>query len=199
MLPDYPEIKEKIANLLSDRLRRSMAEKLGFLGQIPKSIIQEGNRHVLIRDDGTTQETPYQKVSSSISITHDEMHSMETNVLFDKIDSAASELASQQAMMTFKTIDNEVSQAGNSVDANGAPFTAELFLNGLEKIQLDFDWVTQRPMLPSLVAHPSNMEKMKLELSRLDEDPTCRSRFESIIAKKKDEWIARESNRKLVG
>lgn len=198
MLPDYPTVKRKLATKMQDQLKQEFAQRLGFLNGIDRSIVFEGSRSKIVREDGSVQESDFQEISTALSISTKELESLTPEQMRVKIENAADELAQKQSSLAFETIRKEVEKVGNSFDAKGQPFTAELFLDGLENIEMDFDPVSNKPRLPTLVANPVNIPRMQQELKRLDDDPECRRRFKEIIDRKRSDWVARESSRKLV-
>ena len=68
----------------------------------------------------------------------------------------------------------------------------------LEKIHIDFDKNGQ-PRMPNMVIHPDTLERIRPKLAEWEADPAIKKRRIEILAKKKEEWRDRESNRKLVG
>ena len=88
-------------------------------------------------------------------------------------------------------------KVGTSINAMGRPFSTDLLLEALERIQLDFD-DDDNPKFPTMVVSPEMFEKIKDKLPAVGEDPNFDKRFEELILMKKQEWHDRESNRKLV-
>ena len=63
---------------------------------------------------------------------------------------------------------------------------------------IDFD-EKGNPILPTIVLHPDMMKRIEGKLAEWESDPELQARRKNILAKKKEEWRDRESNRKLVG
>ena len=68
----------------------------------------------------------------------------------------------------------------------------------LQEMQIDFD-AQGLPKLPTIVLHPDQFAQYKKVAAELDSDPDLRRRSAELFAIKKEEWRAREGNRKLVG
>lgn len=199
MLPDYPDAKAKLMQILIEQMRQENKRELGFIGEIPRSIMFEGDRSLIKRSDGTNQEIKLETISSEILFTPEEIKTANPDDLFNKMNGAAKEMAKKQKNMVFDTIERESSAIGNVVDGKGRPFSVDMFLEALEKMEIHFDPVTKQPSIPSPVMHPDMVEKAKEELGKIDTDPVYKKRFEEVIEKKRGDWLVRESNRKLVG
>ena len=98
---------------------------------------------------------------------------------------------------TYSSIHEAVKQTGNEVSANGKPLSPKLILDALEKTEITFN-EDGTPNMPSLVLHPSLLEKIKPKLPEWGRDKDFIKRKKEIMEAKKNEWDNRESNRKLV-
>ncbi len=110
----------------------------------------------------------------------------------------AKEMAHEQKRYFFEAMNKIIDAAGNSLDAKGARFSIKLFLEGLDKIDLDFN-ADGTAKFPTLILHPDMHDLALEELKKLDDDSQIKKEFEEIIQKKRSEWLARENNRQLVG
>jgi len=84
------------------------------------------------------------------------------------------------ARQLFARMDEIAEENGMVVDARGRPFSVDLFIEGLEKMDIDFD-ASGKPIMPGCVVHPSNMEKL---CAALDTDE-AKEKIAAVIAKKK--------------
>jgi hypothetical protein len=105
--------------------------------------------------------------------------------------------AAQQALaatmpQVFEGMDDAISKGGTVVDAKGREFDWHIYLDALDKVELDFDG-EGKPRLQTLVVHPDVAERIK-KLPFTDEHTT---RMDAIIARKKVEFDARRRVRKL--
>jgi len=118
-------------------------------------------------------------------------------LLAEKLAALADSLAGQQAGMLFTKI-NEVAQVeGNTIDAAGQPFSKELFLAALSKIEINFDEATGEPTGPGLVIPEQRAAEFFKEIASWESDTAFQAAFDAIMAGKKEEWRARESSRRL--
>ena len=82
-------------------------------------------------------------------------------------------------------------------DAGGKPFHPEMLLEAIERMPIEFD-DKGNPKLPTITMNPAQMERIKDKLTEWESDSVLRDRYEAIMRKKREEWLDRESNRKLV-
>jgi hypothetical protein len=117
--------------------------------------------------------------------------------LDDQMHALATEMASHLERTLFETLDRVTKEVGNQFDAKGRPFTAELLLDSLAMVDIEFDFFGV-PQLPTLVGPATATAEGRAQLSRLTTDATLRARLQSLLLKKKEEWRDRESRRRLV-
>jgi hypothetical protein len=196
MLPDFPKAKEKILEALGERIRaRSLSS---FFRDVKRQTCYEGDRHRIVRDDGSVAEGEFKEASGIITLDLSLSDSITEEDIIAKVDTAAQDMGSQMERHFFGEIYKSVEEVGNIIDAAGKPFTAEIYLEALERIQLDFSQPGS-PHLPTLVCSPKTGAIMKEELQRLNTDPELARRYCELIVQKWNEWRERESSRKLVG
>ncbi|MDP9314046.1 MAG: hypothetical protein M3R24_24735 [Chloroflexota bacterium] len=88
---------------------------------------------------------------------------------------------------------SEVTDAvGNTIDAQGRPFSFDLLNEMLEKIHLEFD-EQGNPLLPTMMVNPNTYEKIK----DVTPTPEQAQRFREIITAKKEEHDAKKRTRRL--
>ena len=197
MLPDFVEVKQKLQIQLDKKLRQANLWHLGPLANIRESVVFEGNRTVLIRADGSVEEQKAEAAVASIEVESAEVEEMTAEKILDKVDGAAEKIAQQQANTFYRYIDKLAEEVGNVVSARGDSFTIEGYFEMLEKMEIDFD-EAGNPELPCVVTSSGQHSVVERVLEDL-EVPENKIRFNEIIKDKREEWRARESNRKLVG
>jgi len=113
-----------------------------------------------------------------------------------KMDEMAESFIAQQEGLVFSKLNEVTEQTGNVVDGHGKPFSPALLFEALEKIQIDFD-DQGRPIMPTVVLHPSLFEKVKEKLPEWEANPEFAKRHNAIIEEKRRQWLDRENCRKL--
>ena len=198
MLPDYPDLKAKLMHKLVDEMRENATQAMGFFSRIPRIKVFEGDRLRIKREDLSVQEAFLEKKTASMTFTEEELNTANPALIKNKMESVAQEIAEERSKSFIQTIDQEISAVGNVVNAPGQPFSIELFFELFEKMYIEFDHTTGKPYFPTIVADRRTIETSKKELAKLASEP-YEKRFKELLEKKKGEWLARESNRKLVG
>lgn len=196
MLPDYPEIKKKISDAYTARMKNII--RYAPFDDVAKHTIFEGHRNRIIRHDGTVDETEFKEFASDISIDLKNFENTTVEDILKKIDKCAIEMGKQQSQHLFKVIDKTVESAGNTVKCNDEPFAPKHIFEMLEKIEISFN-KDNTPNLPAFVAAPSTTEKFLEVLKMIEDTPELKEKMDKILEKKRSEWRDRESSRKLVG
>lgn len=112
---------------------------------------------------------------------------------FDEVHVAIAETAADFSSQMTKNILEHISQlcdaTGNVVDAKGLSIW-EAQLAALETVEISFD-ADGDPSLPSIVMHPDTAAEM-------GEPPDdFKDRYDAIIERRRDEWLARRRTRRL--
>lgn len=198
MLPDYLRVKKRLHELYMERWYR-MAASDGVLGGLPEpQTLHEGDRHHLVREDGSEQDVEMKQGSASMSFHFDELDSATTEEIVRKWDAAARDMHGQMTKHLIEVVDQGCEEVGNVFDAKGRPF-AEVFLEMMEKMDMSFEPDGTRSPGQSVLLHPSTFERIRPELEAMEADPDIQRRVREIENRKREEWRAREADRKLVG
>jgi hypothetical protein len=200
MLPDFPNSKRELDQLIALRLRRSIRER-NVIATLATTIVQhEGN---LMAYDQLTKEGKrivtggYEKAEAGVTIPLEEIPNLTGDNLNKKIDEIAEDIAKQASQRGFQKIDEALTEAGAGVDAAGGPMTPELYLEGLEKMEMSFDTETLQPTF-TIVIHPAMMPSMEKLKDQMENNPEYKARYEALMERKREEWRDRESHRRLV-
>ncbi|MCG2772956.1 MAG: hypothetical protein L6277_12815 [Desulfobacterales bacterium] len=198
MLPDLPNLKRDL-HLFFDRLFiKILNARLGIFGEIPKSIAHEGNRMRTIRADGSVEDSVFKKSSVDMEINLDENPHLTIKQRIAMFEDSAVKMADQISKHMFDSLNEALEKAGQVIDHQGKPLNAEVVFEVLESMQLEFDKTGKFDSL-SLVVGPALEPKARQVLDLINSDLTLRKRLHEIMEKKRLEWRARETARKLVG
>lgn len=198
MLPDYPKFKTLLGEILIERMKKVMLASQGFMGEVPRLRIFEGDTLSTIREDGTKEASKPETIGEEISWSFDEIENLEVNDVIKKIDEIAINMARKQSEFAFKEITEAVRKVGNEVDVKGEPLQPKHFFEMIRKIQMQFD-VSGNPIYPSIVAGTKAFDAFRKMFDQLEEDPTLKKEYEELIERKRKEWHDRETSRTLVG
>ncbi len=198
MLPDFLKTKEKLKKMIHSEIKKGQLLHLGPLANAPVSRMFEGNQSIIVREDGTPADMSPKQMTSELVINLADIEEMTHEMLLDKINAMAKELAEKQAKLSYEAISKAAEEVGNVVDADGETFSIDMFLEALEKIDRDFD-KTGNPSELTWSVSPALFPLIAKVIEQAKTDPEINRRFEALIERKREEWRVRESNRKLVG
>lgn len=197
MIPDFPVEKMKLVNLWTQYLDFKRKELSGFLNEVPTYQHHEGNRWRLTREDNSFDDSEYQELSAGFTVKNEDIPELTPDKIRELLDEVAEEMCKQQSQHMFGKIFEATHAVGNVINASGKPFSPELFLEMLDRIELSFDedgkWIP-----PTMIVHPEFIAANKDVLANLDKDPELQARQTEIINRKREEWRDREAYRKLV-
>ena len=136
--------------------------------------------------------TPIKQISFSIAIPVDVVINYDIEKFAVSINDFTQERINKMHRMMFDTIDKVTNLTGNIVNAEGKPFNADMFLEMLEKVEIQFDRQGE-PIMPSLILNPKLLEKIKdTKLTKEQEE-----RKNKILEAKKQDYYAKKRYRKL--
>jgi hypothetical protein len=196
LLPDFLAIKRQIAADRTNELRS--AERADSILSLFNSYRQhEGDRFTIVQEDQTVRTSQYRRVEVEGTLQVADLLANGTQAIRDMLATMAQGLSKDQVKMFEEVMKSATDEAGTAVHAEGRPFSAELFIEAIEKMELSFDDAGNWEM-PTLVGHPMHEARIRSELARLDATPDLHAKATAIVNKKRDEWRAREAGRALV-
>ena len=194
MLPDFPEEKSKLMDEWTKYLERKQNALLGPFSAPRYFTHHEGNRWRIERSDGSVSESEYEELKGELTVSIEEATTLTPEQIASKLDDIAESMASQATASIFETLREAADGVGNSINANGRPFSKELFLELLSRVSIDFD-PDGNPQMPMMIVPPGFDKSL---FDEWDKDPELAKRHDEIMRRKKEEFDAREASRKLV-
>jgi hypothetical protein len=196
MLPDFIAIKRELAADRANELRSAEREDSIFslFGHFRQ---HEGDRFTIVQEDQTVRTSRYREIEVEGTLKVSDLLANGAQAIRDMLATMAQGLSKDQVKMFEEVMKKATDEAGTVVHADGRPFSAELFIEAIEKMELVFDdngnW-----QMPTLVGHPIHAARLKSELARIDATPELHAKATAIVNKKRGAWLAREANRTLV-
>ncbi len=197
MLPDWPELKDICAKAQMRVLHEQIKKAQPVLGMIRRKVQHEGKRFTYETEEGEVCELEYEHVTAKMELSASEVPTSSMGKAVERVEGAAEDIAAQMGKVFFERVDEATQAAGTAVDAGGKGFTFDLYCDLMGRIELDFDAEGQ-PIMPTLCASPTALQKINAVLMEALKDEENRQRIESIIDKQRERWRAREADRKLV-
>jgi len=196
MLPDIPKLKQRLHDLLILGVEIERFQSSPLLSMTPKHPIMEGNKAFIIREDGVKEEVILKHSESSIEYDVRDVPVLTLEEFYSKYKTAINEIAVEQHNFYFEQLDEAIEKVGNVVDAKGREVTPDIIIEGFDKLSIDFD-ERGLPIWPTLLVGTDMDEKLKQIQDQMDKEP-YKSRWMSLVERKRMEWLAREGNRTLV-
>ena len=194
MFPDFLKTKEKLQKMINYEMQKARLSHMGPFADVPKSMIFEADKHTVVREDGSVDGGDLENTTVKLEVKFDEVEKMNHEMVLDKINRAAEEMAGKLKKLAFEQIEKSAEEAGNVGSTGGKSLSVNLLFEVLEKIDVDFD-EAGNPYELRVVVHPERLSSISRVISQVEADP----RYQAIIERKREEWRAREGNRKLVG
>jgi len=196
MLPDFPKIKGKFRQAIN-RYLQDVVRQQPLLAQFRQERHFEGNKMSSKTEERGLEESSYKEMSVEYSINREDVIMKGPMAFIENIQNVAEDIKKQQAKFMLDKLKELADRTGQVVDGKGQPFTHELFMEMLERIQIDFD-DQGNPSLPTVFVPPEMAAKLKEKIPEWESNPEYERRFEELIERKRKEWNDRESHRKLV-
>jgi hypothetical protein len=198
MLPDLASLKRRLVEHLSRAVEMEAMRRAPLVSQIKAYHQKEGDRYSYETHEGEVSHERFKVMRTPMTTKILPSPIEQKQEIDQKLEEAAGDIAKQQTQLLFTTLTESSKRAGTSYNARGRPFDMGMFLDVLEGLWVDFDDHGQ-PILPTIVLHPDQMKAIGPRLAEWEKDPALQARWNDVIARKREEWRAREGHRKLVG
>lgn len=194
MLPEFPEAKKFTREYFKYLQYSRVASNASWMQAMgPPEPIQEGEKVILQRYDGSIDKVRMKRSSGKVVIKYDDLEEKGLPAILEAMDKAAKDMANQQTKHFITRLNEITEESGQVYDNQGRPLTFDTILDFLDKFEIDFD-KQGHPLMPTIMAGPRIIEKIR-NLKPTDEQ---NKKFNEIIERKYSEWRDRESNRRLV-
>jgi hypothetical protein len=196
MLPDIPKTKAEISRQLRLRIRKVAGSLNPFLSMGTTVIQHEGFAHSYEQIGVGIIEEKLKEHAIPIEIKLDEVPDLIGDRLIAKVDGVADELARRTSQDAYKKLDESMAKVGNSIDAGGKPLSQEIYLEMLQKMEIDFTEDGEPAF--RLMMHPDMADVVRKRMEEWENDKDFQRRYNELILLKREAWFDRESSRKLV-
>jgi hypothetical protein len=194
MLPDFPETKLLFHRFFVTHMRRK-ARAISPLGAVKVRYIHEGHGMETVRADQSVSDGSPQQFTSMMEIKSEEIEKLTFQDVLARYDQVVLDMVRQQASYAFAKLDQEIPDS-NKLDAKGKKMDAAMMLEMLKAMETDF--------YPD--GSPHELHVVGFSQGRLDaidqevkSNPELQKQFDEMMQEKKEKWLAREADRKLVG
>lgn len=197
-LPDFPKHKKYIDSLINQLVRQGVNNEMSVFSESPRTMQHEGLKKSHQVEGGEIVRTDFQEFATEMIVKYDEIPKLTEDDVAERALKFGKDLGVQMARHSFGVLNEVTTKTGNVASAKGRPI-GDVMLEMLEKMAPTFN-PDGTYSQPSLVVNPETAKKLAEEdANTSDEDrEEFERRRQEILRKKKDEWDAREANRKLV-
>jgi hypothetical protein len=197
MLPDFPEVKTELDRKARVLMRLRTALSNPVLRQIRTTIQHEGDRHTYGTVDGQVRDMEYHQIESAMEFSMSEMPDLTVEQILARLEGAAQDMTRQMAQSMFRQISAATDEASTSISAGGQPLTFDLYLESIERMEVEFDEDTGQPTF-QIVVHPSMAQRLQELAAEWQANAEYHARYEALMQRKYEEWREREAHRTLV-
>ena len=196
MLPDFPETKRLFGRFFRTYMRRK-AREISPYGVVQTRYLHEGRAMKITRADQSESTSGMEQLSAHIEIQFDEIENLTLQKVIEKHDAMIVDLVRKQTHFIRERMSSEIPES-QTLNAKGRKFDALVAIEMLEKMQIDFypDGTPHKIFVDGPLFTPERMAAVEKEF---ESNPELKIKFEEMMMKKKEEWRAREADRKLVG
>ena len=194
MLPDFLKTKEKLKKMLDSERKKAELLHLGPVADAPRSMIIEGNKFIIVYENGSCQEVKMEEATSRLEVKWEEVETMTHETILNKIDNVAKEMAEQIKKSYYETLSEAAEESGNVTSTDGKPLSVDIILEMVKKMHLSFD-EEGNPSGLTFAGSPKLRPVLAEIISQAESNP----RYQALMEQKREEWRVRESRRKLVG
>jgi len=200
MLPDFPKLRRELDGYAMVKLHVMARQIEPILAEIRGITQHEGDvlAYDQLTQDGVRVVTEgFNEVRVPFETKLEHVPTLMGEKLDAKLWGIAEHIAGQMAGSLRETLNTATREAGTAVAANGAPMSKDLWLQVMERVEMNFDPKTGRPE-QVLWAGPQIIEAMQKAWEEWSQDREFMRKYKDLLARKYEDWRDRESRRKLV-
>jgi hypothetical protein len=187
-LPEYAAFVDFISKV-RDGLIAAMYPPLGKVRRVKTRTLFRGQNSI---GAGEPLVHPVIATKTPIGLSQTSVHNTDIESLTSELVTFAERYGQSLVQQVVASINSVTTATGNVVNAEG-PLTIDTYLDALETVDLAFD-LQGEPSIPSIVTP----DLQEVELSALGEfTPEQEMRKAQIIARKREEHIARRRSRRI--
>lgn len=197
MLLRFPALDREMDELFQELVFQYSHAFDPILSEVPTYSIHEGTQTTMRQGDRTWGD-PLREATAEYSLEHKKLKDYAIGDFVEAAKTVGGQFLDDKKRMMFETLNKATTETGNVIDGANKPLDHDHILQALEMIQIDFN-AKGEPILPTMVVSPSLAPTVQRLSSESENDAGLKERHQKIIAQKREEFLAREADRKLVG
>ena len=193
MIVRFTNIDRRMRELFQELVFRYSHSFDPIFSDIQSFTIHEGRKTVMRYGPDTWEDDQFEGVSECMIKFEDH-----AKFSFEDFDKLARQVGAQfldaKRKSLHDTLERACQKTGNIVNK---PLSHEVIFEVLELMEIEFE--NGQPKMPSIIISPNNAPRMEQLSTEADEDPEIERKYDELIAKKREQFLAREASRKLAG
>jgi hypothetical protein len=196
MLPDFPETKRLFNRFFRTYMRQKIREVSPY-SSVQTRYLHEGRAMKITRADQSESTSGMEQFSAHLEIKFDEIENLTLQKSIEKHDAMIADLVLKQTVFIRERMNSEIPES-QTLDAKGRRFDAQVVIDMLEKMQIEFypDGTPHEIFVDGPLFTPEAMSSVDKEFKS---NPELKRKFDEMMENKKEQYHAREADRKLVG
>jgi hypothetical protein len=196
MLPDFPETKRLFSRFFRTYMRRKVREVSPY-GAVQTRYLHEGRAMKITRADQSESTSGMEQLSVHLEIKFDEIENLTLQKAIEKHDAMIADMVQKQTNFIRERMSSEIPES-QTLNAKGRKFDAQVVIEMFDKMQIEFypDGTPHELYVDGPLFTPESMAAVDKEF---ESNPELKKKFDEMMERKKEEWRAREADRKLVG
>ena len=190
MLPSWPVQERELRQFFERAVHATTMANAPLVAQVQRITIAEGDRIELLVADGTRRTMNLEPHSATASIDRAHLRRSGAQAIVDAVAELSQSMAEQMEKEMIGLMKAAPPTAGGTFSGSTPEEMGREFLRGLEAMEFGFD-DDGKPTI-FVVMSPEAAAKLP-DL----EDADVRAQADVIVARKRDEWLRRESHRRL--
>jgi hypothetical protein len=191
MFPSWPTEDRELRRFFERTVRAATIANAPLVQQISRITINEGTCIEMISPDGSRSVMKFDTHSASATFDRRDFQHGGAQAVVDAAVKLGQAMAKEMETTMIEVMKKAPATAGGMLSGSTSQEIGQQFLRGLE--QMDFGFDDEGNPTIFVVMHPETAAKLGPI-----EDPALRAEADAIVARKRDEWLRRESRRRLV-
>jgi hypothetical protein len=197
MLPRFKAIDRAMSELFSELVFKYSHALDPIFSDIKTYIIHEGSKTMMKFGDKVWEDQMFE-ASAEYEIKQDGLSKFSWKEFHDCAREIGTKFLSEKKKNLVDTLDRVTSETGSVIDSRGKPLDHDAIFEALELLEINFD-ANGQPEMPSLMVHPDMVPRLEQLSKEAEESPALKRRHDELMRRKKEVYLAREADRKLVG
>ncbi|TNB47147.1 hypothetical protein FF124_13275 [Martelella lutilitoris] len=186
MLETTKVLENEIDEIVNMFIESTVRSGSPVLGEVARYRMFEGHQTAILREDGDKEEEELHLISGETSVPAKTLLYGSLEEILGCFLPVAKSLAADQSKLLFELIDRTTEKTGNVINGKKRPFSPDLVLEMLDKIEIEFD-ANGKPRMPTLVVGETMAARAK-EVIEASDNPEFIEKFNKI--KKKEGGMA---------